>query len=274
MTNSRLLINLFMTESSPDLQSKQSEWSQQWTLLQDNELFLFKDWILPNTLEDFRNMEVLECGCGGGQHTSFIAPYAKSITSVDLNTTEIAKERNKDFSNIEFIENDIAKMDLGKKFDIVFSIGVVHHTDNPDLTFENMKRHTKSGGKTIVWVYSEEGNALVKYGVEPIRKVFLKNMNRKNLLGLSKFITGLLYIPVYTVYKLPLKFLPFYEYFDNFRKMSFERNTLNVFDKLNAPQVDFISKSRISNWFGNGDYSDVHINAYKGVSWSGSGIKK
>ena len=99
-------------------------------------------------------------------------------------------------------------------------------------------------------------------------------MNRKNLLGLSKLITALLYIPVYTIYKLPLKFLPFYEYFDNFRKMSFERNTLNVFDKLNAPQVDFISKSRISKWFGNGEYYDVHINAYKGVSWSGSGTKK
>jgi len=272
--NSRLLINMYMTESLTKVQNKQSEWSEQWTLLKDNELFLFKDWILPNTLEDFTDKEILECGCGGGQHTSFIAPFAKNITSVDLNTTDIAKERNKDFKNIDFVEADIAKMDLGKKFDIVFSIGVVHHTDEPDKTFENMKKHTKPGGKTIVWVYSEEGNSLVKYGVEPARKIFLKNMNRKNLLKLSKFTTAILYMPVYTLYKLPLKFLPFYEYFDNFRKMSFERNTLNVFDKLNAPQVDFISKKRIFDWFNSEEYEDVNINAYKGVSWSGSGVKK
>jgi len=265
---------MYMTESLTKMQNKQSEWSEQWTLLKDNELFLFKDWILPNTLEDFKDKEILECGCGGGQHTSFIAPFAKNITSVDLNTTDIAKERNKDFKNIDFVEADIAKMDLGKKFDIVFSIGVVHHTDEPDKTFENMKKHTKPGGKTIVWVYSEEGNSLVKYGVEPARKIFLKNMNRKNLLKLSKFTTAILYMPVYTLYKLPLKFLPFYEYFDNFRKMSFERNTLNVFDKLNAPQVDFISKKRISDWFNSEEYDDVNINAYKGVSWSGSGVKK
>ena len=265
---------MYMTESLTEIQNKQSEWNEQWTLLKDNELFLFKDWILPNTLDDFKDKEILECGCGGGQHTSFIAPYAKSITSVDLNTTHIAKERNKDFNNIDFVEADIAKMDLGKKFDIVFSIGVVHHTDDPDKTFKNMMKHTKSGGKTIVWVYSEEGNSLVKYGVEPVRKIFLKNMNRKNLLRLSKFITAILYMPVYILYKLPLKFLPFYEYFGNFRKMSFERNTLNVFDKLNAPQVDFINKKRISDWFNTEEYDDVNINAYKGVSWSGSGVKK
>lgn len=262
-----------MTESS-QVQSKQSEWSEQWTLLQDNELFLFKDWILPNKLEDFKDKEVLEGGCGGGQHTSFIAPYAKSVTSVDLNTTEIAKERNRQFNNIEFVEADLASMDLGKKFDIVFSIGVIHHTDDPDKTVANLARHVKPGGKLIVWVYSKEGNAMVEFGVEPVRKIFLKNMSRKSLLGLSKFVTAMLYVPVYTVYLLPLKFLPFYEYFDNFRKMTFYRNTLNVFDKLNAPQVDFISRERIEKWFSQEQFEDVHINAYKGVSWCGSGEKK
>ncbi|MCY7361879.1 MAG: class I SAM-dependent methyltransferase [Ignavibacteria bacterium] len=255
-------------------QVKQTEWHDQWTLLSDDELFLFKDWILPNTLDDFKDKEILECGCGGGQHTSYIAPYARSITAVDLNTTDIAREKNKNFTNIEFAEADIAKMDLGKKYDIVFSIGVIHHTDDPDKTVENLKKHVKPGGKLIVWVYSEEGNSLVKYGVEPMRKLFLKNMNRKTLLTLSKFITGILYVPIYTLYMIPVKSLPFYEYFDNFRKMSFYRNNINVFDKLNAPQVAFISKERISNWFNSNEFTDVNINPYKGVSWSGSGVKK
>ena len=105
--NSKHSTNMYMTEKLEAEQIKQSEWSEQWTMLQDNELFLFKDWILPNTLEDFKGKDVLECGCGGGQHTNFIAPYAKSITAVDLNTTEIAKEKNKDFDNIEYVEADI-----------------------------------------------------------------------------------------------------------------------------------------------------------------------
>jgi len=262
-----------MTERSQE-QVKQSEWHQQWSLLEDNELFLFNDWILPNKLEDFRGKDVLECGCGGGQHTSFVAPYARSLTAVDLNTTDIAKIRNKDAANVEFVEADIATMDLGKQFDIVFSIGVIHHTDDPDKTVENLTKHVKPGGKLIVWVYSKEGNELVELLVEPVRKSFLKNMNRETLLGLSKAVTASLYLPVYTLYFLPLKFLPFYEYFGNFRRLSFERNTLNVFDKLNAPQVDFISRERIGKWFNNDVFEKVNINPYKGVSWSGSGTKK
>jgi 2-polyprenyl-3-methyl-5-hydroxy-6-metoxy-1,4-benzoquinol methylase len=80
-----------MTKS---VQSKQKEWVDQWSMMRDDELWLFLDWIYPLTLNDFRGKDVLECGCGGGQHTSFIAPYARNITAVDLNTIEIARDCN------------------------------------------------------------------------------------------------------------------------------------------------------------------------------------
>jgi SAM-dependent methyltransferase len=255
------------------IQAKQGEWHEQWSMLQDDESFLFQEWIHPLSIEDFRGKTVLECGCGGGQHTSFVAPLARHITAVDLNTSDIARRRNDGAENIDFVEDDIAKMKLDRDFDMVFSIGVVHHTDSPDATFDNLYLHTKPGGKTIVWVYSKEGNWLVDNVVEPIRKRFLVRMSRKRLLTLSKLITAIMYLPIYTVYLLPLKVLPFYEYFGNFRKLSFYRNCLNVFDKLNAPQVDFISRHRMEAWFSKDRYTDVCISAYKGVSWRGSGTK-
>ncbi|HAT71960.1 MAG TPA: hypothetical protein DCS63_04010 [Elusimicrobia bacterium] len=255
-------------------QQKQNEWREQWEMLQDGEQFLFRDWILPSTLEDFRDKDVLECGCGGGQHTSFIAPFVRSVTAVDLNAAEVARQRNKDFKNVSFVEADIAEMDLGRQFDIVFSIGVIHHTDDPEKTVANMVRHTKPGGRVIIWVYSKEGNSLVEHGVEPLRKAFLRDMSRKNLLRLSKLIGALMYPPIYTVYLLPLGFLPFYEYFQNFRKMSFDRNVLNIFDKLNAPQVQFMERARVQRWLPAGEFRDISITPYKGVSWRVSGVKR
>lgn len=254
-------------------QKKQKEWFDQWSMLKDEEIFLFKEWIYPNRIEDFKDKEVLECGCGGGQHTFFIAPYARKIAAVDLNTAEIAKQRNKNFTNIEFIEDDIAKMDLGRQFDIVFSIGVIHHTDNPDKTVENLKRHIKKGGRLILWVYAKEGNFLVRSIVEPARKLFLSKLGRKELLLISRILTLFMYFPIYTIYFLPLRALPYYEYFKNFRRLSYYRNTLNVFDKLNAPQVQFIDNKRITQWFGGKEFKNIHLSFYKGVSWRGSGDK-
>ena len=83
-----------------------------------------------------------------------------------------------------------------------------------------------------------------------------------------------MYLPIYTIYKLPVGFLPYYDYFTNFRKMSFDRNNLNVFDKLNAPQVDFIKKERAYKWFDNNEFDILNLDSYSGVVWRVSCIRK
>lgn len=253
-------------------QQKQSEWFEQWQIIRDDELFLFEDWISPHTLDTFKGKTVLECGCGSGQHTNFMAQYAKSVVAVDLNTVAIAQQRNAHHDNVRFVEADIATMQLPDTFDIVISIGVVHHTDHPEKTIANMKRHLKPGGIMIVWVYSQEGNLPVRLLIEPARKLFLSRLSRKSLLAISSLATALMYLPIYTVYLLPLKFLPYYDYFENFRRLSFQRNVGNLFDKLNAPQTDFISKKRAEAFVA--DMVEPHVSAYKGVSWRVSGRAK
>jgi SAM-dependent methyltransferase len=248
-------------------QRKQSEWVYQWSTLQNKQEALFLDWIYPLTFEAMRGKTVLEAGCGGGLHTAMMARSARHVTAVDLNTVAIAREANRELPNVTFREADIASMDLGERYDIVLSVGVVHHTDDPDRTARNLARHVKPGGRLVFWVYSREGNALMEYVVEPFRRAVLSRLSRRILLALSNVITVLLYAPVYTVYRLPLKFLPYYEYFANFRRLPFSHNALNVFDKLNAPQVQFISKERVRSWVPADGFEDIHISPYCGVSW-------
>jgi SAM-dependent methyltransferase len=253
------------------------EWREQWTLFQDSERFLFEEWIAPFTVDDFRGKTVLEAGCGGGQHTSFIAPVAKSVTAVDLNTADIARERNRQFQNVTFLDGDIASIDLGEKFDVVLCIGVIHHTDDPDRTFSNLYRHLSAGGRMIVWTYSAEGNAIVRHVVEPVRKALLRHLPRPALVWLARSLTAAMYPVVNTVYRIPaLGFLPYYEYFGNFRRLTFSRNVLNVFDKLNAPQTRFTTRAKCNEWFNAQRFepASVSIRPYRGVSYSLSGIKR
>ena len=266
-----------MTSPAPARQSKQDEWKAQWSIFQDDERFLFEEWIAPRTLEDFRGKSVLECGCGGGQHTGFVAPVAASVTAVDLNAADVARARNAGFSNVRFVDADIATMDLGQQFDVVFCIGVIHHTDDPDRTFASIYRHCKPGGLVIVWTYAAEGNAPVRYLVEPMRKHVLRHLPRTMLVRLSAAITAALYPLVYTVY-VPrfMAFLPYHEYFANFRRLGFRRNVLNVFDKLNAPQTHFTTRDRCHRWFNprSFDEASISIRRYAGVSYSLSGVKR
>jgi len=257
---------------------KQHDWYYEWNRYAvidrtKEDIRLFKEWIYPNKLEDFKNKIVLDCGCGDGLHINYIADTAKKIVGVDLNTKKIAERNTKKHSNVKIIEADLMKMNLHKKFDIVYSIGVVHHTVNPKKTFENIKKHLKKNGRMIIWVYSYEGNFLNRTLLEFFkRKIFLK-LNKNTLYFIGNIITGIVYIPVYTIYLLPLRFLPFYKYFENWRKLSFKRNFINVFDKLNAPITHFIKREELEEWFNEKEFKNVHMSQYLGVNWRASGTK-
>ncbi|NDJ61266.1 MAG: class I SAM-dependent methyltransferase [Chloroflexi bacterium] len=255
-------------------QQKQQEWLYQWERFADQETFLFLDWIQPRTLDDFRGKRVLDAGCGPGHHMRLIAPVAEHITGMDLNTAALARTTLADLPNVTLIEDDIARHRPAQPFDVVYSIGVVDHTDAPDETFENLKNMTAAGGLVIVWVWSHEGNGLMWGLIEPLRKLLLSQANRTLVEWLARLLTFVLYPIVHTLYRLPATMLPYYAYFQNFRKLSFERNALNVFDKLNAPYTEFISRERIERWFNARDFEDVSITFYRGVSWCASGRKR
>lgn len=262
-----------------NMKNKPDNWSFQWNAFKDDkaffedDLFLFKQWIYPNKLEDFTGKTVLDCGCGRGQHLKMIAPYARKAVGVDLNTVQVAKEYFKD-DKVELVQGDLAAVSLPEKFDMAYCIGVLQHTDDPARSFMNIKRQLKKGGRLMIWVYSREGNALNYYLLEPLNELLFKRLGRRLLLAISFITTALLYLPIYTLYLLPLGFLPFYEYFANFRKLTFEKNYQNVFDKLNAPQTHFITKAAVESWFDPGEFEDIHISSYLGVSWRASGTLK
>ncbi len=133
----------------------------------------FKNWVAPLDPSNFNDKVVLDAGCGMGRNSYWVLKWgAKEVTAFDFDERSVAVARNnlKDFSNVQVIFKSIYDIDWHEKFDIAFSIGVIHHLEDPVRALKNMINALKPGGILLIWVYSYEGNEWIPRFVDPIRK--------------------------------------------------------------------------------------------------------
>ncbi len=120
-------------------------------------------------LKELKNINVLVAGCGTGQHALTTArKYENSfITALDLSLSSLSYAKRKadelQINNIEFIQMDILDIQkLNKTFDIIESVGVLHHMENPLLGWENLYKVLNQDGLMMIGLYSEIARKHIK----------------------------------------------------------------------------------------------------------------
>ncbi len=113
--------------------------------------------------EKWRNKEVLEIGCGiGTDSINFVRNGAK-LTIIELSekSLNITKERFNSFGlNATFILGNAEKLTsyegiTNKKFDLIYSFGVIHHTPFPDLVINECAKLLKQDGELRIMLYAK-----------------------------------------------------------------------------------------------------------------------
>jgi len=142
------------THSSTQLDSFRGDRSSE-------EQFIQKTGLLA---EDLRGKLVLDAGVGAGRYADVASRWGADVVGVDLSYAVEAAHRN-------FLERRnvwIAQADIGalpfrpNSFDVIFSIGVLHHTPDTRQYFLKLVPLLKPGGTIAIWVYPNEGDYVVR----------------------------------------------------------------------------------------------------------------
>jgi SAM-dependent methyltransferase len=135
------------------------------------------------------NVRVLECGCGTGQLTNFLAVAEREVFGVDmcLNSLKLGesfRERN-GLRRAHFLQmNLFAPVFRPETFHAVICNGVLHHTPDPFLAFQNIATLVKPGGYILVGLYHKYGRLFNDFR----RLVF--RLSRNNLTFLDGRLAG------------------------------------------------------------------------------------
>lgn len=258
------------------------EW-RQFTELHPEYEEQFLDWIRPLQPEAFRGKRVLDAGCGIGRHAYYAAGWgANEVVALDLSdAVETANRNLRDLPNAHVVQGDLLRPPLlpagetSGGFDIVYSIGVLHHLPDPAAGIRALAPLLKPGGLLVVWVYGHEGNKLVRTTVEPLRRL-TSRLPPSVLHVLAWPLAVTLHALVKLVYgptggRLAGRPLPLGEYLASLAAFGFRQNFSIVFDQLVAPTTTYVRREELLDWLQSAELVDVEVTQRNGNSWRGRG---
>lgn len=216
------------------------------------------------------NKTILDAGCGIGRNTFWPIKYgAKSAVAFDMDdrTLEAAKNNLKEFNNVKIRKFSIYEIPYNNKFDISFSIGVIHHLEFPHKAIDQLIKATKPGGKVLVWLYGRENMEFYVNILDPIRKFLFAKAPLPIVRVLSYVPTLFLYIYVKSGFaKL--------EYFKLLKKLTFIQIQQIIFDQMLPKTAKYYRKEEAIKLLKNKGLIDIKIEWVNQCSWCVLATKK
>lgn len=104
-----------------------------------------------------REKDVLEIGCGTGVHARLLAEAGARVSAVDLTPTAVELTRRR--LELAGLDADVREADAESlpfddaSFDVVWSWGVIHHSESTDRVIREIARVLRPGGRLALMVY-------------------------------------------------------------------------------------------------------------------------
>ncbi len=113
----------------------------------------FADYLRPHTPASLEGKSVLDVGCGSGRHSLHAAAAGARVVALDLGDSIDVARRNLPPS-VQTVQADAEALPFEPgSFDLVMSIGVLHHVPDTERALRSIARFAKPGGHVHVYLY-------------------------------------------------------------------------------------------------------------------------
>jgi SAM-dependent methyltransferase len=109
--------------------------------------------------EEVSGRLVLDVGCGMGRFADVVSRWGGKVIGIDLSlAVEAAHANLGSRENVRILQADLFRLPFRPEtFDLVYSLGVLHHTPDCQKAFRQLVPLVRPGGRLCVWVYAKVG---------------------------------------------------------------------------------------------------------------------
>ena len=229
----------------------------------------FRRWTVHLSPEDWRGKFFLDVGCGMGRNSYWPMTFgAAGGMAIDVDQRSLASARRTlaPYPQVEVRERSAYALNEENRFDIVFSIGVIHHIEAPERALAAMVKAAKPGGKVLIWVYGRENNALIVHLLTPLRKLLFSRLP----IGIVHHLSLYPSLGLWLALRLGLNSI---EYFSLLRRLPFRHLRSIVFDQMLPKIANYWSRDTVEAMMRGSGLSDIKLAWVNEMSWSAIGTK-
>lgn len=256
-----------------------SDFGDQWTRHTENPDYygsveLFADIIAPFlTLDDIKDRKCADIGSGTGRIVlMMLAAGAGSVTAIEPSRAYDVLVRNTAQAGERVRCLNVTGEAIPKDdFDIVLSIGVLHHIPDPAPVVRAAFESLRPGGQMLVWLYGREGSRAYQSIFLPARLV-----TRNLPVVVNELLSWMLYpvVLIYAALTRMLPALPLSDYLANvYMRFPPAERRLVILDQINPRWAKYYSREEAEALLCDAGFRNVRLHHRHGYSWTVCGTK-
>lgn len=255
------------------------DFGEQWQEFPDNPGYYASQDIFNNiigplvNIDDIKGKIVADIGSGTGRVVNMLAEAgAEHIVAVEPSSSIQILKRNTSAYSHRITYQNISGHELtfNEYFDHIYSLGVLHHIQDPYPCIRACHHSLKQGGQIVIWLYGFEGNELYISWYRTVCRI-TRSLPHWALMGFCR----LLYVPVIGYGKLAqVVRLPMREYFMNhYMLLDRKIQIATLYDQLNPAYTKYYRRAEALELLETTGFKDVKIHHLHGYSWTLTGTK-